>query len=187
MYIVVGLGNPGKKYENTRHNVGFIAIDQLADRLGIKVNKIKHKALIGEGFLNREKIILVKPQTYMNLSGESVREIFDYYKINIESLILIYDDIDIDMGTVRIRKKGSAGTHNGMKSVIRLVGDDNFPRIRVGIGKCDKIPLVDYVIGGFTPQEKKPMEDAILKSIDGVISIIEDGIDLAMNKYNIKN
>lgn len=187
MYIVVGLGNPGKKYENTRHNIGFITIDQLAEKLDIKVNKIKHKALIGEGFIGREKVILVKPQTYMNLSGQSVREIVDYYKIDIENLIVIYDDIDIDMGTVRIRKKGSAGTHNGMRSIIRLLGEDTFPRVRIGIGKSDRIPLTDFVIGGFTKEEKDPMEQAVLKSVDGIISIISDGIDLAMNRYNVKN
>ena len=173
MHIIVGLGNPGKRYENTRHNVGFIAIDQLAERLCIKVNKIKHKAL-------------VKPQTYMNLSGESVREIVDYYKINMENLVVIYDDIDIEMGTVRIRKKGSAGTHNGMRSVIRLLGKDSFPRVRIGIGKSDVIPLTDFVIGGFTKGEKEPMEKAVLRCVDGVISIVEDGIDLAMNRYNMK-
>lgn len=186
MHIIVGLGNPGKRYENTRHNVGFVAIDQLAERLCIKVNKIKHKALIGEGFIDREKIILVKPQTYMNLSGESVREIVDYYKINMENLVVIYDDIDIEMGTVRIRKKGSAGTHNGMRSVIRLLGKDSFPRVRIGIGKSYVIPLTDFVIGGFTKGEKEPMEKAVLRCVDGVISIVEDGIDLAMNRYNMK-
>lgn len=184
MYVVVGLGNPGKKYENTRHNIGFITIDYLADELGIKVNKIKHKALVGEGRISNQKIILVKPQTYMNLSGESVREIVDYYKIDMDQLIVIYDDIDIDKGAVRIRRKGSAGTHNGMRSIIRLLGDDKFPRVRIGIGKDPKIPLIDYVIGGFRKEEVEPMEKAVEHAAKGVISIVEDGLDLAMNRYN---
>lgn len=187
MYVIVGLGNPGKKYENTRHNIGFITVDYLADELGIKINKIKHKALIGEGRIGGKKVILVKPQTYMNLSGESVREIADYYKVEMDKLIVIYDDIDIDMGTVRIRKKGSAGTHNGMKSIIRLLGDDNFPRVRIGIGKDANIPLVNFVIGGFKKEEVEPMEKAVVHAAKGVMSIVEDGLDLAMNRYNGSN
>ena len=134
MYVIVGLGNPGKKYENTRHNMGFMAIDLLADKFGIKVDKIKHKALIGEGRIANQKVLLAKPQTYMNLSGESVREILSYYKVDVENLIVIYDDIDIPTGTIRIRKFGSAGTHNGMRSVVYQLKSDRFPRIRVGIG-----------------------------------------------------
>lgn len=184
MYVIVGLGNPGKKYENTRHNIGFITIDYLADELGIKVNKLKHKALVGDGKISGQKVLLVKPQTFMNLSGESVREIVSYYKIKMSELIVIYDDIDIDKGAVRIRKKGSAGTHNGMRSIIYNLGDDNFPRVRIGIGKEEKIPLVNYVVGGFSKEEVKTMENAVEKAAKGVMSIVGDGIDLAMNKYN---
>ena len=187
MYVIVGLGNPGKQYENTRHNIGFISIDYLADQLGIKVNKAKHKALIGECRIGREKVVLVKPQTFMNLSGESVREIVEYYKIPMENLIVIYDDIDIDKGTVRIRSKGSAGTHNGMRSIIKLVGSDKFPRVRIGIGKDSRIPLVDYVIGGFRKEEVKIMEEAVSQAVAGAEAIITEGIDKAMSKYNVSN
>lgn len=187
MYVIVGLGNPGKQYENTRHNIGFITIDYLADELGISVNRIKHKALTGEGRIGREKVLLVKPQTYMNLSGESVREIMEYYKVDIENLIVIYDDIDIAKGSVRIRKKGSAGTHNGMRSIIRLLGDDGFPRVRIGIGKDDRIPLVDYVIGGFRKDEVGIMEDAVRHAAKGVQGIVEEGVERAMSRYNGSN
>lgn len=184
MYVVIGLGNPGKKYENTRHNIGFITIDYLADQLGIKVDKIKHKALVGEGRISGQKVMLVKPQTFMNLSGQSVREIMDYYKIDIEELIVIYDDIDIDKGSVRIRKKGSSGTHNGMRSIIQHLGDDNFPRIRIGIGRNEKGDLADYVIGGFNKSEVSLMEDAVRHASKGIEGIISDGIEKAMSKYN---
>lgn len=184
MYVVVGLGNPGKKYENTRHNIGFITIDYLASEIGIKVDKIKHKALVGEGRFSGHKVMLVKPQTYMNLSGQSIREIIDYYNVDVENLIVIYDDIDIDKGTVRIRKKGSGGTHNGMKSIISHLGNSDFPRVRIGIGNENKGDLADYVIGGFTKSEVKIMEDAVIRGAKGVTGIIEEGIDMAMNKYN---
>ena len=134
MKVIVGLGNPGKEYENTKHNIGFLAIDRLAERFGINVKQIKHKALTGEGFAEGKKVMLVKPQTYMNLSGQSVREVLSYYKVESEDFIVIYDDIDIPIGTLRLRAKGSAGTHNGMKSIIYDLKDDGFPRVRVGIG-----------------------------------------------------
>ncbi len=187
MYIIVGLGNPGKKYENTRHNIGFITVDYIADELGIKINKLKNKALVGEGNISGQKVLLVKPQTYMNLSGEAVREIVSYYKIDLSNLIVIYDDIDIEKGAVRIRAKGSAGTHNGMRSVIYQLQDDNFPRVRIGIGKSDDIPLVNYVVGGFTKDEVSIMEDAVIRAAKGTLSIIEDGIELAMSRYNGSN
>ncbi len=187
MYIIVGLGNPGKKYENTRHNIGFITVDYIADELGIKINKSKNKALVGEGSISGQKVLLVKPQTYMNLSGEAVREIVSYYKIDLSNLIVIYDDIDIEKGAVRIRAKGSAGTHNGMRSVIYQLQDDNFPRVRIGIGKSDDIPLVNYVVGGFTKDEVNVMENAVVRAAKGTLSIIEDGIELAMSRYNGSN
>ena len=129
MYVIAGLGNPGKKYENTRHNMGFITIDQLAEKHNIKTDKLKFKALVGEGRIAGQKVLLVKPQTYMNLSGESIREVMNFYKLEPENLIVIYDDIDIEAGTLRIRKFGSAGTHNGMKSVVYQLQSDRFPRI----------------------------------------------------------
>ena len=131
MYVVVGLGNPGKQYENTRHNVGFNVIDILAKEYDISVTKIKHKALIGEGRIGSEKVLLVKPQTYMNLSGETLIDIYKYYKVDLDNIIVIYDDIDLDVGKLRIRKKGSAGTHNGMRSIVKCLGSGDFPRVRV--------------------------------------------------------
>ena len=186
MYIIAGLGNPGKQYENTKHNVGFLTIDVLAEKLGIRVSKIKHKALTGEGFISGEKVILVKPQTYMNLSGESIREILSFYKADPERLIVIYDDIDLPMGSLRIRKKGSAGTHNGMKSIIYQIVSEDFPRVRIGIGGERKGDLADYVISGFRKEDRKTVEDSILRAADAVICTVEKGIDIAMGEYNTK-
>ena len=134
MKIIAGLGNPGREYENTKHNVGFLTIDILAEKYGIKVNKIKFKGLVGEGMIGGQKVLLVKPQTYMNLSGQCIREVMAFYKLDPEDLTVIYDDIDLPMGNLRIRKKGSAGTHNGMRSIIYDLQEDGFPRIRIGIG-----------------------------------------------------
>ena len=186
MYVIAGLGNPGKKYENTRHNMGFIAIDQLAEKHNIKVDKLKFKALVGEGRIADQKVLLVKPQTYMNLSGESIREVMNFYKLEPENLIVIYDDIDIEAGTLRIRKFGSAGTHNGMKSVVYQLQSDRFPRIRLGIGSQKKGDLVNFVIGGFSKEEVPVLEEALQHAVLAAEFIIEDGIDKAMNQYNTK-
>lgn len=186
MYIIAGLGNPGRKYENTRHNIGFIALDLLAERNDIKINKIKHKALVGEGRISGQKVLLVKPQTYMNLSGQSLQEVMAYYKEEIEKLVVIYDDIDIPMGTVRIRKKGSAGTHNGMRSVVQCLSSDQFPRIRIGLGDGRKGELKDFVIGGFSKEEKAPLEEAVRRAVLAAECIVEKGIDKAMNEYNVR-
>lgn len=186
VYIIVGLGNPGKKYENTRHNMGFIAVDLIAEEYGIKVDKLKFKALVGEGRIAGQKVVLVKPQTFMNLSGQSVTEIMNFYKEDIENLIVIYDDIDIPTGSIRLRKKGSAGTHNGMRNIVYLLGDDGFPRIRVGIGSETKVDLINYVVGGVSKKEKDILEDALTKAAKAAVCIIEKGIDKAMNEYNIK-
>ena len=186
MYIIAGLGNPGRKYENTRHNMGFIAVDLLAEKHGIKVDKIKFKALVGEGRIAGQKVLLVKPQTYMNLSGESIREVMSFYKEDIENLIVIYDDIDIPTGTIRLRKKGSAGTHNGMRNIVYLLADDGFPRIRVGIGSDKKVDLINYVTSGVTKGEKELLEGALLKAADAAAAIVEKGIEKAMNEYNVK-
>jgi peptidyl-tRNA hydrolase len=185
MYIIAGLGNPGKKYENTKHNIGFITLDFLAERNDIKINKIKHKALVGEGIISGQKVLLVKPQTFMNLSGNSIREVMEYYKADPEKLIVIYDDVDIAMGRLRIRKKGSAGTHNGMRSIIYDLQEDGFPRVRIGIGKERKMPLAGYVLGGFEKDERELMEDAVRRAALAIECILEKGIDIAMGEYNI--
>ena len=185
MHIIVGLGNPGKKYANTRHNLGYITVEQLADRFGIKIEKSKFKSLVGEGNIAGQKVLLMKPETYMNNSGEAVRAAMEFYKIDPENLLIVYDDLDIPLGKIRIRSAGSAGTHNGMRSVIRLLGEDGFPRIRIGIG-TDKNTgnLVDYVIGGFTKEEVAPLENACLEAVDAIICYLENGIEIAMNRYN---
>lgn len=188
MYIIAGLGNPGKKYENTRHNMGFLAVDLLAEKYGISIDKIKFKALVGEGRIAGQKVLLVKPQTFMNLSGQSIVEIMNFYKEETAHLIVIYDDIDIPTGTIRIRKKGSAGTHNGMRNIVYLLGDDGFPRIRVGIGSTDgrQQDLIHYVIGGVSKADVKPLEEALTKAASGAACIVEKGIDKAMNEYNTR-
>lgn len=186
MYIIVGLGNPGKKYEHTKHNIGFITLDFLAEKHGIQINKIKHKALVGEGQISGRKVLLVKPQTYMNLSGNSVREVMAYYKAEMENLIVVYDDVDIPMGRIRIRKRGSAGTHNGMRSIIYDLQDDGFPRVRIGIGGERRMRLADYVTGGFRKEEKNLMEESVTKAAAALESIVSEGIEQAMNEYNGK-
>ena len=185
MYVVVGLGNPGKQYENTRHNVGFNVIDILANEYNISVTKIKHKALIGEGRIGSEKVILVKPQTYMNLSGETLIDIYNYYKVDIENIIVIYDDIDLDVGKIRIRKKGSAGTHNGMRSIIKCLSTGDFPRIRVGVSKPMKDQdLADFVLSRFKKEEQDNLDIGLEKAYNAVEAIINENIDISMNKYN---
>ncbi len=186
MYVIVGLGNPGKEYERTRHNIGFIAIDYFAQKHGIEINKIKHKAVIGEGRINNQKIMLVKPQTYMNLSGQSVREIAEYYNIEDEEIIVVYDDIDIDTGEIRIRKSGSAGTHNGMKSIIYDLQSDQFPRVRVGISRDARMDLAKYVLSRFSDEENKVLEETVPRIADILGTILENGVDKAMNTYNKK-
>ena len=186
MYIIAGLGNPGKKYENTRHNMGFQTIDRLADKHGLKTDKIKFKSLVGEGRIAGQKVLLLKPQTYMNLSGEAIRDAMNFYKLDPENLIVIYDDLDIPAGSLRIRKSGSAGTHNGMRSVVYQLNSDQFPRIRVGIGKEQKGDIVNFVIGNVTKDEIEPLEQAIDTAVLAIESILDEGIDKAMNKYNTK-
>ncbi len=185
MYVIVGLGNPGKQYENTRHNVGFNVIDILAKENGISVTKIKHKALIGEGRIGNEKVLLVKPQTYMNLSGETLIDIYNYYKVDLSNIVVVYDDIDLDVGKIRIRKKGSGGTHNGMRSIIKCLGSNEFPRVRVGVSK--PLPgqdLANFVLSRFKKEEAQDLELGLEKSYKAVDSIIRENLDVAMNKYN---
>ena len=188
MHIIVGLGNPTREYCNTRHNIGFDVIDKLADMYSIDVLEKKHKALIGKGMINGEKVILAKPQTYMNLSGESVRELVDYYKIEEETqLIVIYDDISLDVGQLRIRKKGSAGGHNGIKSILKHLGHDVFPRIKMGVGEKPKgYDLADYVLGHFNKEERKIMDDSVLLASKAIELMVVDEIGEAMNLYNKK-
>ena len=186
MKIIAGLGNPGREYENTKHNVGFLTIDILAEKYGIKVNKIKFKGLVGEGMIGGQKVLLVKPQTYMNLSGQCIREVMAFYKLDPEDLTVIYDDIDLPMGNLRIRKKGSAGTHYGMRSIIYDLQEDGFPRIRIGIGGDRKGDLADYVISGFHGDDKKIIEDAIVKAADAAACLAEHGVDRAMADFNTK-
>ena len=186
LYIIVGLGNPGREYEGTRHNTGFEVVDVISERHGIKVDRLKHKALVGEGFLGNSRVILAKPQTYMNLSGESVREIVSWYKIPLSNLIIVYDDIDLPLGRVRVRPKGSSGTHNGMKSVIYQLQSDQFPRIRIGIGHPEQQNLVSFVLGRFTGEEKAAIEEGIRRGADAAEAVVKDGIDSAMSMYNRK-
>ena len=188
MHIIVGLGNPTKEYQNTRHNIGFDVIDTLAERFSITVLEKKHKALIGKGIIHGEKVILAKPQTYMNLSGESVRELIDYYKVEEETeLIVIYDDISLDVGQLRIRKKGSAGGHNGIKSIIQHLGHDVFPRIKMGVGEKPKgYDLADYVLGHFKKEERVIMDESALMASKAVELMVVDEIGEAMNLYNKK-
>ena len=184
MYVIAGLGNPGKQYENTKHNIGFTAIDYLADKHGIDINKIKFKALYGEGKIAGEKVILLKPQTYMNLSGESIREIMNFYKLPPENLFVIYDDVDLEMGKIRIRKKGSAGSHNGMKSIIYQLANHDFPRFRVGIDSERKGDLARYVLGGFSKDNLELIEKAIVNVAEAIEYALKFDIDSAMNIYN---
>lgn len=185
MYLIVGLGNPEGEYSNTRHNMGFDAINHLSQKLNITVTKEKFKALYGDGMINNEKVILLKPQTYMNLSGESIVKVRDYFKIDNKNIIVIYDDIDLEPGIVKLRKKGGAGTHNGMKSVIASLQTKEFPHVRIGTGQPEfKELLVQHVIGKLSEDEYNALKPAIKKAADAVPIIIKDGIDNAMNKLN---
>ncbi len=187
MYLIVGLGNPTREYEHTRHNAGFDAVDMLAEKWNIAVAEKKHKGLCGKGIIGGEKVILLKPQTYMNLSGESVRAAADFYKIDPDHIIVMYDDIDLDVGKLRVRAKGSAGGHNGIKNIIAHLGTQEFPRVRIGVGaKPDRMDLADYVLGRFSQVERTVMEDAFKEAGEAAAAVIEDGIDAAMNRFNRK-
>ncbi|MBD5485413.1 MAG: aminoacyl-tRNA hydrolase [Lachnospiraceae bacterium] len=188
MYIIVGLGNPDRQYQNTRHNIGFDVIDVIAYKNNITVKERKHKALIGKGVVGGQKAVLVKPQTYMNLSGESVREVIDFYKADEKSeLIVISDDISLDVGQIRIRKKGSAGGHNGLKNIILHLGHDEFQRIKMGVGqKPEGYDLVDYVLGHFPKEEREIMDESAMRAADAIAVMIAEGADAAMNLFNKK-
>lgn len=186
MKIIAGLGNPTKEYEGTRHNIGFSVIDKLADKYNISMNEKKHKAICGKGMIEGEKVILLKPQTYMNLSGESVVDAVNFYKVDPEEdVIIIYDDIDLDVGKLRIRAKGSAGGHNGMKNIIAHLGTQVFPRIRVGVGAKPKDwDLADYVLGRFPKEELPEIEAGRETACEAVKIIVSQGAEAAMNRIN---
>lgn len=188
MYIIVGLGNPGSTYQNTKHNIGFDVIDKLAEQYNISVTQKKHKALIGKGNIDGYPVLLVKPQTFMNLSGESVRSVLDFYKLNIqEELIIIYDDISLDLGQIRVRQKGSAGGHNGVKSIIAHLNTEEFSRIKVGVGEKPKfMDLADYVLSYFSKAERKEADAGVDNAAKAVSVIINKDISQAMNLFNKK-
>ena len=187
MKIIVGLGNPGSEYERTRHNTGFMVVDRLASKHNIEIKKEKSKALFGTGEINGEKVMIVKPQTFMNLSGESIRPLADYYKVDPEDILIVYDDISLAPGQLRIRAKGSAGGHNGIKSIIAHLGTQEFPRVKVGVGeKPSRMDLADYVLGHFSKEERATMDDAVKEAADAVCEIVNVGIAQAMNDHNRK-
>lgn len=189
MYIIVGLGNPDKKYDNTRHNTGYVTLDTIADRYGIDIVERKFKSLIGKGVIEGNKVVLVKPLTYMNLSGEAVREVTDYFKVDPQTQVcIIYDDTSMDVGRIRIRKKGSAGGHNGIKSIISHLGTDVFVRVKIGIGeKPPRMDLADYVLGHFTAEEIKTIDETAKKVAEAIPLLICGQTDEAMNRLNCKD
>ena len=185
-WLVVGLGNPGEKYEWTRHNMGFLVIDELADRLDIPVKRLKFRALTNTAVLGGRSVLLMKPTTYMNLSGESVGQAARFYKIPPERVLVISDDVALPQGKLRVRRSGSAGGHNGLKNIISHLGTDQFPRIKVGVGQkpSPDSDRVGWVLGTFTGQDRKVMEEAISRAADAVTVLLQDGIDQAMSSYN---
>lgn len=185
MYIIVGLGNPEEEYAGTRHNMGFDVINAIAEKYKIQVNKNKFNSLYAKSNIEEQEVILLKPQTYMNLSGTSVREIVNFYKVKKEEIIIIYDDMDIKQGTIKIRKRGSSGGHNGVKSVIQNLGTEDIQRIRVGIGTTkEKEDKIKYVLGHISKEDRKILDEGIIKARDAIVEILKNGIDKAMNKYN---
>lgn len=188
MRLIIGLGNPGDKYDHTRHNVGFDVLTLLSGKLDIPIRHLRNRSLIGEGFCHGEKVALCKPQTYMNLSGEAVSELMRWYKLSPENLLVIYDDIDLAPGWLRIRPNGSAGTHNGMRSIVECLGTEAFPRIRVGIGgRPPKFELADWVLSRYqTPDEQRIAFDAYNLAADAAMDWVQNGVSSAMNRFNTK-
>lgn len=182
----MGLGNPGNKYENSRHNVGFMVIDRLASRLGISLSRPFFSSMTGQVYIDNKKILLVKPQTYMNLSGQSVAPIVKWYKLKPDDLLVIYDDMDLPAGSLRIRPKGGSGGHRGMESIIEHLGTNAFPRLRIGIGKPDSDgeDTIDWVLGGFSNREREIIESVKKKAVDAITLFVNEGINKAMNQYN---
>ncbi len=187
MYLIAGLGNPGLSYRKTRHNAGFQALDALADKLGVRVKEKGFSALYGEGRIGNERVILMKPQTYMNLSGDAVQSIMHFYKLEPERLIVLYDDIDLPIGSMRIREKGSAGSHNGMRSIIGCIHSENFPRIRIGVGKDESLLLRDYVLKRPSKAEQAVLDEVFENAADAAMLIVSGAIGEAQMKYNKKH
>lgn len=185
-WLIVGLGNPGPKYEWTRHNMGFLVIDELANRLDIPVQKLKYKALTNTALLGGQSVLLMKPTTYMNLSGESVGQAARFYKVPPERVLVISDDVALPQGKLRLRRSGSAGGHNGLKNIISHLGSDQFPRVKVGVGgkPHPDSDMADWVLGKFTGQDRNVMEESISRAADAVTCLLEQGVDRAMSKFN---
>ena len=187
MYIIAGLGNPSKENEKTRHNAGIDTIDLLAEKLGIDLTEKKHRAFCGKVMIGTEKVLLLKPLSFMKNSGESLRDAADFYKVEPEQILVIYDDISLEPGQLRIRMKGSAGGHNGIKSIIAHLKTQDFPRIKIGVGaKPERMDLADYVLSRFSPAEREKMEESFREGAEAVITFLKDGKDAAMNQYNRK-
>lgn len=187
MKLIVGLGNPGKIYAYTRHNVGFWVIDELSTRWDIKLAKKKWGAVVGEGFVQGRKVILAKPETYMNRSGQAIASALDWLKLELDDLLVIYDDLDLSLGQIRLRQKGNSGGHNGIKSIISHIGSNEFKRVKIGIGKPDgRVPVADYVLSPFFKSEEESIKEAVLRASDSVVSWIYSGFTKAMNEYNTK-
>lgn len=185
MYLIVGLGNPEPEYSNTRHNMGFDVINKIAEKCDIELSRNHFKAIYGSGIINGEKVVLIKPQTYMNLSGESVKKYVDFYKVPLENVIVVYDDMDTDIATIRIRAKGGAGSHNGMKSMIKELGSESFPRIRVGIGRPqNEFDRIDYVIGKIPDNEYVKLQEGQEKAVNAIMYYMKNGINNTMNQFN---
>lgn len=186
MKAIIGLGNPGMKYAGTRHNIGFDAVTAIADKYNLSINNKKFKGVYADGHIAGEKVLLVQPQTFMNLSGECVREVADFYKLNPDEIIIICDDINLDVGRLRIRKKGSAGGHNGLKNIIAHLGTEEFPRIRVGVGeKTEGWDLADYVLARFDKESEPVIREALANVVGAVETWLSEGIDAAMNRFNV--
>ena len=187
MYLIVGLGNPENQYSKTRHNMGFDTINKIASSYNIDINKNKFEAEYGTGIIEGKKVILLKPQTFMNLSGESIKQCMDFYKLKLEDLIVIYDDMDLDPGNIKVRIKGGPGSHNGMKSVVSNINSEDFVRVRVGIGKPEnKSDMINYVIGHVSEDEYKILEEGTSLAKDATIEIIKNDVNSSMNKFNAK-
>ena len=185
MYLIVGLGNPEPEYSKTRHNMGFDVVNQIADKYQIELTRTKFNGIYGSGEIEKQKVTLLKPQTFMNLSGECIKPFVDFYKIPLKNVLVIYDDMDISIGSIKLRKKGGPGTHNGAKSVVHELASEEFPRIRVGIGKpINEYDAIDYVIGKIDEETYSKLEEGIKKGAQAVTEFIKNGIDTAMNKFN---
>lgn len=187
MYLIIGLGNPGKEYDHTRHNAGFDAIDLIADKYNINVTTKKFQALIGDGIIENKRVMLVKPQTFMNLSGNSIREIINFYHLSNEDILVIYDDISLNVGDIRLRNKGSAGGHNGIKSIISNIGSETFDRIKIGVGeKREKQDLADHVLSKMSKIDREEFEETLKKVLSATEDLLKEGMSYSMNKYNAK-